>query len=79
MLRLMMARAHAAGGEPLSAMPHALSAMALAEKASLLGLHARAALELVAVQLNVDAQCVLACPMSENGLVRPVPSWPLVV
>ena len=54
MLLLMQAKAHALGGEPLSAMPPALAAMALAEKASLLGLRAAAALELVAVQLNVD-------------------------
>ena len=50
LLLLMEAKAHAAGGEPLSVLPHALSAMALAEKASLMGLHAAAALELVAVQ-----------------------------
>jgi hypothetical protein len=54
MLLLMQAKAHSLGGEPLSALPHALSAMALAEKAALLGLHAAAALELVSVQLNVD-------------------------
>ena len=59
MLLLMQARAHSLGGEPLSAMPHALSAMALAEKAGLLGLHAAAALELAAVQLNIDASRAL--------------------
>lgn len=65
MLLWMQAKAHSLGGEPLSAMPHALSAMALAEKASLQGLYSAAALELVSVQLNVD-------PMRANTLLQRV-------
>ena len=57
---LMQAKVHALGGEPLAAMPHALSAMALSEKASLLGLHAAASLELASIQLTIDAPRALS-------------------
>jgi hypothetical protein len=69
MLLLVQAKAHAKGGEPLSAMPHALAAMALAEKASLHGLYGAAALELVAVQLNIDAARALSLLQRVRALV----------
>ena len=65
---LLQAKAHALGGSPLAAMPHALAAMALSDKATLLGLHTATALELAAIQLNTDpsrALSLLHCMRAE--------------
>jgi len=59
-IKLAMAKAHALGGDPLNAMPHALTAIALAEQASLQSVYASAALQLAEVQLELDPPRALA-------------------
>ena len=51
---LMKAKVHAMGGSPLSALPHALSAIALCESHTLHTLHAAASLQLVSVELEIE-------------------------
>lgn len=59
MCLLMQAKAHTLGGNPLKALPPALSAIALCEAHSLHSLHAATALLLVSVELELDAQRAL--------------------
>ena len=54
LLLLYEARAHAAGGQPINALPHALTALTLADEGALRGLHAAATLQLAEVQLLLD-------------------------